>query len=248
MADMPHYLITGATGGIGRHLAHRLAASGATLTLASRNLTTLESLAAELPGAPGILSADLATEAGAAQLADALAARPPVDGCAHLVGSLLLKPAHRTEFAQWRAIQTTNLDSAFLVLKTIASRHQAERRDGSIVLMSSVAATLGLANHEAIAAAKAGIEGLVRAAAASYAGIGLRVNAIAPGLTETPLTAGLLGSEAARNASAAMHPLGRIGTADDQAAAIAFLLSTESAWITGQVLGVDGGLGRLRGR
>ena len=245
---MPHILITGATGGIGRALTRRLAATGTILTLAARDGDRLESLAGETPGQPATVPGDLSTEAGAGHLAEALASRPPLDGCAHLVGSLLLKPAHRTEFAQWRAIQGENMDSAFLVLRLVATRHQAERRPGSIVLMSSVAATLGLANHEAIAAAKAGIEGLVRAAAATYANIGLRINAVAPGLTETPLTAGLLGSEAGRAASAAMHPLGRIGMAEDQAAAIAMLLSPEAGWITGQVLGVDGGLGRLRTR
>ncbi len=233
---MGHYLITGAAGGIGRALINRL--SGHELSVCGRNPAGLATL-----GHPAV-TADLTTEAGAAALTEFLATRPPLDGAGHCVGSLILKPAHRLAFAEWRAALATNLDSAFLLLQVVT---RAQMR-GSLVFVSSVAAQLGLANHEAIAAAKAGLEGLVRAAAASYAAAGLRVNAIAPALTETPLTAAMVAAEAVRKAVTAMHPLGRLGTADDQAAAIAFLLSAESSWITGQVLGVDGGLGRVRAK
>lgn len=231
---MAHYLITGAAGGIGQALIRQLA--GHELTVVGRTTTTLETL-----GHP-FVAADLATEAGANELAMLLATRPPLDGAAHCVGSLLLKPAHRMTFAEWRSVQATNLDSAFLLLQVLAKLPMR----GSLVFVSSVAAGLGLANHEAIAAAKAGIEGLVRSAAASYANGGLRINAVAPALTETPLTAGMVANEAIRKAVTAMHPLGRLGTADDQAAAIAWLLSPASSWITGHVLPVDGGLRTVR--
>ena len=117
---------------------------------------------------------------------------------------------------------------------------------GSVVLIASAAAMEGLANHEAIAAAKAGIIGLIRSAAATYAPNNLRFNAVAPGLTETPLTATLTGSDTARKFSESMHALGRLGTADDIARAIVFLLDPLNSWITGQVLAVDGGLSRVR--
>jgi 3-oxoacyl-[acyl-carrier protein] reductase len=115
-----------------------------------------------------------------------------------------------------------------------------------VVLVSSAAAMEGLANHEAIAAAKAGIIGLTLSAAATYAPMNLRVNAVAPGLTETPLTAALTGNETSRKFSEAMHALGRLGKPEDVARAIVFLLDPENSWITGQVLAVDGGLSRVR--
>ena len=113
---------------------------------------------------------------------------------------------------------------------------------------SSAAAWLGLANHEAIAAAKAGIVGLVLAAAASFGERGIRVNAVAPGLVRTALTERISTSDAARRASTAMHARGRLGELSDVAAAMAWLLDPAQSWVTGQVLGVDGGLATVRTR
>ena len=117
---------------------------------------------------------------------------------------------------------------------------------GSVVLVSTVAAGTGLPNHEAIAAAKSGIEGLARSAAATYAGRGLRFNVVAPGLVDTPLASRITSSERTLEHSRKMHPLGRIGVPGDVAEAINFLLGQQSDWITGQVLGIDGGLGATR--
>jgi NAD(P)-dependent dehydrogenase (short-subunit alcohol dehydrogenase family) len=102
-----------------------------------------------------------------------------------------------------------------------------------------------MANHEAIAAAKGAIMGLTLSAAATYAARGIRVNCVAPGLVETPLTESLLSSDANRKASQGMHALGRLGSPADVAHSMAWLLSEESSWVTGQVLGVDGGLGSI---
>ena len=169
-----------------------------------------------------------------------------VNGVANCVGSLLLKPAHLLSEEEWSSTIATNLGSAFAVVRAAAATMM--RDGGAIVLVSTAAARIGLPNHEAIAAAKSGVEGLALAASASYASKGIRVNCVAPGMTKTALTDKLLQSEVMAKASAAMHPLGRIGTPEDVASAIDWLLDPEQSWITGQVLGVDGGLSRIRSR
>lgn len=171
---------------------------------------------------------------------------PPLDAAVNLAGSILLKPAHLTSEVDFELTIAQNLRSAFAVVR--AAGLTMRERGGSVVLLSSCAASVGLANHEAIAAAKAGVEGLTRSAAATYAPNRIRFNAIAPGLVDTPLAERITRSESALKASLAMHPLGRIGTPDDIARAIAFLVDPANDWITGQVIGVDGGLARVRGR
>lgn len=116
---------------------------------------------------------------------------------------------------------------------------------GSVVLMASAAARIGLPHHEAIAAAKAGIIGLMLSGAATYAGMNLRFNVVAPGLIESPLTASITTNPLLRKASESMHALGRLGKPIDVANAIVFLLDPQNSWMTGQVLGVDGGLGSI---
>lgn len=171
-----------------------------------------------------------------------------VDGVVHCAGSILLKPAHVTTDEEFAEILAINLTSAFHVLRAATRQMMRQPGGGSIVLCSSVAARRGLVNHEAIAAAKAGVEGLALAAAASYARFGVRVNCVAPGLTRTALTRSLTQSESAARASAALHPLGRIGEPDEVASAICWLLDPGQAWVTGQVIGVDGGLGSVQSR
>ncbi len=166
-----------------------------------------------------------------------------LDGVVNCSGSLLLKSAHLTSKEQYQDVIDASLTTAFATVRA-AGKHMS--KGGSVVLVSSAAAMEGLANHEAIAAAKAGILGLTLSAAASYAGQNLRVNAVAPGLTQTPLTASLTGNETTRKYSESMHALGRLGTPEDIARAIVFLLDPANNWITGQVLAVDGGLSRVR--
>jgi NAD(P)-dependent dehydrogenase (short-subunit alcohol dehydrogenase family) len=167
-----------------------------------------------------------------------------VTGVVNCVGSLLLKPAHLTSDDEWDATIATNLRSAFATVRAAAKTMRST--GGSVVLVSSAAAQLGFANHEAIAAAKAGVIGLTRSAAATYAARGLRVNAVAPGLVRTPLTESIWSKEASATASEEMHALGRLGEPDDVASAICWLLDPTNSWVTGEVLSIDGGLSHLR--
>lgn len=238
-------LVIGAAGGIGSALVRRLVASGGKVYLAGRDASRLETLATELGMPWGTVEA---TDPDAIDgVADrAVAELGGLDGLVNCAGSILLKPAHLTSTADWQTTIATNLTSAFGCVRAAGRLMKGE--GGSVVLVSSAAARVGLANHEAIAAAKAGIIGLVLSAAATYAKQKVRFNAVAPGLVRTPLSKGLLSSELAEKASVGMHPLGRLGEPDEVAAAIQWFLDPAQGWITGQVLGIDGGLADLRGR
>jgi len=245
IAPMPTYLVFGATGGIGESLCRRLASRGARLMITGRNGAKLQMLADELHARAYPLDATRFEEVDAC-VEKVLQLHGRLDGVANCIGSLLLKPAHLTSEAEWQVTVATNLTTAFAVLRAAAKAML--NTGGSIVLVSSAAARIGLANHEAIAAAKAGVVGLTLSAAATYGPRGIRVNCVAPGLVRTPMTARLTANEASLKASTAMHALGRIGETQDVAAAIEWLLSPEQSWITGQVLGIDGGLGSVRSR
>lgn len=235
------YLIFGATGGIGSTLCKELQSQGHRVFASGRDPQKLAILASELGTAPLLADATVPAE-----VADVFEQAGPIDGVANCVGSLLLKPAHITTDEEWAAVLRTNLDSAFYIVRGAAKAMMST--GGSIVLVSSAAGRLGLQNHEAIAAAKAGIIGLTLSAAATYAPRNIRVNCVAPGLTATPLTTRITGNEMAARASTAMHALGRLGTAADVAHMMAFLLHPANAWITGQTFGVDGGLGTVRSK
>jgi len=166
-----------------------------------------------------------------------------IDGVVNLSGSLLLKGAHLTSQDEYNSVINASLTTAFATIRGAA---KYMRQGGSVVLVASAAAMTGLANHEAIAAAKGGVIALARSAAATYATQNLRFNVVAPGLVETNLTQQITANEKALEFSKAMHALGRIGKAEDVASVIAFFLDEKNSWITGQVLGVDGGLSNVR--
>jgi NAD(P)-dependent dehydrogenase (short-subunit alcohol dehydrogenase family) len=244
--ESPAHLILGATGGIGSALCRQLAAGGARLFLAARGKDRLDALAAELGGDARTAACDATDpEQVNALFQQAAEAFGRLDGAANLVGSIILKPAHLTTDAEWAETLAVNLNTAFYTVRAAA---RVMAGGGSVVLVSTVAAKIGLANHEAIAAAKGGVNGLVLAAAATYAAKGIRVNAVAPGLVRTPLSARITSSELALKASTAMHPLGRIGEPADVASAVAWLLDPRNSWVTGQIIGVDGGLGSVRAK
>jgi len=238
-------VVLGASGGIGSALCRRLAARGSRLWLGARHADRLADLAAELGAEWSALDA---TDPAAVEklVQDAAAAHGHLTGITNCVGSILLKPAHRTSDDEWNATLGANLGSAFATVR--ADAKTMRQTGGSVVLISSGAALTGFPNHEAIAAAKAGIVGLMRAAAASYASSGLRFNAVAPGLVRTEMTRALWSNESAAAGSQALHALGRLGEPDDVASIIAWLLDPSNAWVTGQVFGVDGGLAHVRPR
>ena len=238
------YLILGASGGIGSALARRLAADGGTLMLVGRREEPLATLASQLGAYYASADVtDFAEVDRVADLAQAMIGR--LDGVANCVGSLILKPAHLTKAEEFQATIAANLTTAF---GTVRSAARVMTNGGSVVLCSSAAARIGLANHDAIAAAKAGVLGLTLSAAATYASRGLRINAVAPGLVRTPLTTRITSSVPASDASRSMHALGRLGEPEDVANLIAWLLGPESTWVTGQCYGVDGGLGTVRSK
>lgn len=166
-----------------------------------------------------------------------------INGVVNCSGSLFLKAAHLTDKEQYQRVIDASLTTSFATVRAAGKNMD---KGGSVVLISSAAAMQGFANHEAIAAAKAGIIGLTLSAAASYAGQNLRFNAVAPGLIETSLTTMITSNETSRKFSESMHALGRLGKPEDIARAIMFLLDPSNDWITGQVLAVDGGLSNVR--
>lgn len=229
---MATFLLIAASSDIGGATARRLRDAGHRVITTARDSSVIE---------PDVLLDATDFDAVDRAVADA----GELDGIAVFAGSMLLKPAHLTSREQYDGIVAASLTTAFAAVRAAGKRM---RGGGSVVLTSSAAALAGLANHDAIAAAKAGVIGLTLSAAASYASQGLRINTVAPGLVQTRLTEGLTASETSRKVSEAMHPLGRLGEPDDVARAVEFLLDPANAWITGQVLGVDGGLGSLRPR
>lgn len=229
---MAHYLIIAASSAIGQEIVRKLVLQGDTVFTTARDKTIIE------PNA--LLDA---TDFDAVDEVFKQAGR--IDGVVNCSGSLLLKSAHMTSKAEYQSVIDASLTTSFATIRA-AGKHMKE--GGSVVLISSAAALTGLANHEAIAAAKAGVIGLVQSAAATYAQMGLRVNAIAPGMIDTPLTSQLTSSPVMLKASIAMHSLGRIGETKDIANGVIFLLNPMNNWITGQVLAIDGGLSSIRPR
>ncbi len=236
--------IGGIAGGIGSALAQRLTEEGDTVGGFARPSDKLTEFRKEHPDLD-VTEAD-ATDADAVKKAiEAFAEQNNgIDGYVHAVGNVFLKPLHMIKDEEWEQTLATNLTSAFYAARAAVGKMRRQKH-GSLVFFSSVAAVSGLANHEAIAAAKGGISGLTQSIAATYAANGLRANAIAPGLVETAATSSLTANNDARKFSERMHPLGRLGQPEELAALARFLLSEEAAWITGQVYSVDGGMGSI---
>jgi len=236
-------LVTGASGGIGRAVVEELRKAGHRIVVAGRDLQTLQTLHADAH-----VVADTTTPEGAALAIaagiEALGQAP--DLLAHCVGSTLIAPLHRSSDDQIRETLRVNLEGALFMLRAWIAAKREAGSPGAAVLASSVVARIGVANHEAIAAAKGGIEALVRSAAATYAPARLRINAVAPGMTDTAMTASMLKIDAMRAGAGRQYPLGGIQTPEEVAEVISWLLSSAASRITGQVIAVDGGFTTVR--
>ncbi len=239
---MKTFILFGGASGIGLETAKILSTENQRVIVTSRNqeklnLVRLENTDTRL--------CDLSEDSVESIFSYATETFGEIEGVANLCGSVLLKPAHLTSLSEFNSVLEANLRTSFLILKH-ATKHMINHGGGSIVFIASAASQIGLANHEAIAAAKGAVMSMAKSAAASYASKNIRVNCVAPGLTKTGLTARITNNEAGLKASLAKHPLGRIGEPAEVANAVRFLLDPKNSWITGQVLGVDGGLGALK--
>jgi NAD(P)-dependent dehydrogenase (short-subunit alcohol dehydrogenase family) len=236
------YLVIGANGGLGSALVTKLRARGARVLAAARG--SVDEHNQNFEDFCQVEASNF--ESMQACVNVAVEKFGKLDGAVNCTGSLLLKPANLTSESEWHAVLANNLTSSFALLKYAVKPMM--KNGGSIVFVSSAAAKVGIANHDAIAAAKAGIEGLVRSSAASYARQKIRINCLAPGLMETPLTTAITSNALQLEASIKSHPLGRIGCPADVIPAIEWLLSPDSSWVTGQCISIDGGLASLKTR
>ena len=238
---MQKIVIFGATGGIGSATGRRLATKGFKLHLVGRDQSKSEALAEELGASYSIgdvtdeaLFENVAQEAGDA-----------VVGLVYAVGTLNLKRLNRLSAADYLNDFQVNAIGAALAIQSLMPAMKNSATPASVVLFTSVAAEQGFASHASMSMAKGAVRGLTLALGAELAPK-IRVNAISPSLTATPLAAGLLSNDKMAEAIGNMHAMERLGTAEDMAALAAFLLSEESGWITGQIIGVDGGRSTLR--
>lgn len=233
-------LIYGASGGIGSETARILAGKGHALHLAGRNGATIDALCKELNASGSI--GDVLEDGFISQVSADAGER--IDGLVYAVGSITLKALPRLSRADFlRDYELNALSAALAVQGALPALKKSG--NASVVLFSSIAANQGFGMHASIGMAKAAVNGLMLSLAAELAP-GIRVNGIAPSLTQTPLSKSLWQNEAMAQSIAALHPIPRLGQADDVAALAAFLLSPEAGWITGQSFAVDGGRSSLR--
>lgn len=221
-------VIIGGTSGIGHALVKMLKDKGANLFLYSR-------------------SGEGGTKLDVLQVIEAIEGLPEeIHGLVYCPGSINLKPFHRFTVEDFREDFKINLLGAVRVLQA-CYKNLKKSKNASVVLFSTVAVQSGMSFHSSIGSAKGALEGLGRSLAAEWAPSNIRVNLIAPSLTDTPLAKQLLATEEKQEASNKRHPLGRYGKPGDIAAAAVYLLSDEASWMTGQVMHIDGGMSSVKG-
>ena len=231
------YIIFGATGSIGSNLANQLYDSNKSIHLVARNELEVKSLSEKLKCTYSI--ADVLEDNFIEKIKFEIS---EVKGIAYCVGSIDLKPLKMVKEQDFQKCMKLNLYSAVEVIKSY--QDSLKKNNGSIVLFSTVAVQRGFTNHSIIASAKAAVEGLTVSLAAEFAPK-IRVNCIAPSLTKSKIAEPLLKNSIMAEGIAKAHPMKRVGEGKDAAAMAKFLLTDESSWITGQIIGVDGGRSSL---
>lgn len=226
-------LVVGASSGIGYDLAKQLVEAGANVISASRNAPENLSIP-HIPLDVTQFDAETFNEVPA-----------ELHGIAYCPGTINLKPFNRLKTDDFLNDFQVNVLGAVQVIQALVTNLR-KAKGASVVLYSTVAVQTGMGFHASVAASKGAIEGLTRSLAAEYANAKIRVNAIAPSLTDTPLAKQLLSTEEKREASAKRHPLNKVGSSEELAALSAFLLSPAASWITGQIIGADGGMSSVR--
>ena len=231
---MANYLIIGASSGIGKALAKQLADIGHQVfgTYNKNEIHSEHPLIkySQLNVLDENSSLDFLPES--------------ITGVIYCPGSINLRPFERIKPADFTNDFNLQVVGAIKIIQAVVSKLK-NSENASIILFSTVAVQTGLPFHSMVSASKGAIEGLTKALAAEYAPK-IRVNCIAPSLTDTPLAASLLNSEQKKEANAERHPLKRVGTTDDIVHMVEFLLSTKASWITGQIIHVDGGISTLK--
>ena len=236
-------LVTGASGGIGGATARVLHAQGAALMLSGTRADALHALAAELGGRTHVGPADLADpQACELLIRNAETALGRIDILVNNAGLTRDALALRMTDADWQAVLDVDLTAAFRLTRA-ALRGMVRRRHGRIIAVTSIVAVTGNPGQANYAAAKAALIGMSKSIAAEVAGRGITVNCVAPGMIETAMTGRLSADQRARLGAAI--PAGRFGIPEDVAAAVAYLASAESAYVTGQTLHVNGGMAML---
>ena len=235
------YIIAGSTGTLGTAIVDALSKDNE-LFLIGRDETKLKEQASAINADYQVI--DLNNTVEPREFAKIIDPDTEIKGLVNCIGSILIKPLHGTTIDEFNDVITTNLFSSYYLLASFARR----MKNGSAIFLSSVAGSKGLSNHEAIAAAKSGIEGFARSAAATYAKDNLRVNVIAPSIMDSNMSQKILASESAVEVSKSMHPIPKIGDSSDIIPIVRWLLSDDSKWITGQTIHVDGGFSTVKPR
>ena len=221
-------VVIGGNSGIGKSIAEKLESVGANIFVYHRSGEGAERLD---------VTAKFETIEGLPEV---------IDGLVYCPGTINLKPFHRFSIEDFQKDYEVNVLGAVKVLQTCL-KGLKKSESASVVLFSTVAVQVGLGFHSSISSAKGAVEGLAKSLAAEWAPNKIRVNVVAPSLTDTPLASALLGNDDKKEASNKRHPLGRYGQPEDIAGATVFLLSNEASWMTGQVLHLDGGMSSIKG-